>query len=412
MTDRIILLFLVAFLAACHPANEVSNQPQLPLKPGTWRMNLTVDDTFIPIRFEVDSALTITWVNSDERIPVTDISLLGDSLFFSMPRFNSDFSGTLLNDSRFTGMWNNKARQDYQIPFEAFYVSSEPASNTLNTEPEHYEVWFSPGTDDEYKAVGLFQYEGSEVHGTFLTETGDYRYLQGTHANDQLLLSCFDGSHLFGFTGTMRGDSIVNGEFRSGKHWKEPWVAVRNSQYQLTHPDSLTHVVHEDQPLEFHVLTMSGDPMVINPDLLKGKVTIIQIFGSWCPNCYDENVFYKELSDAYSTRGLQIIPVAFEKSDDFTVNAMSIEKQFAEIGINYPPYLGGKASKSEASAKFPMLDEVISFPTSLFIDKDGTIRKVHTGFYGPGTGTYYETYCRDTRRFIEMLLAEAPLASI
>lgn len=371
---------------------------------------MDIGDAFIPLRFEVDTALKVTLLNGDERITINDVQLSGDSLTLKMPRYESEFIATISSDQKLTGLWYNLAKEDYSIPFEANYLSSTDMRGEWTAdESSRYEVTFSPGTENAYPAIGLFESSAQDVRGTFLTETGDYRYLEGARSGNQLTLSCFDGAHMFLFRGEMSGDSIVNGVFNSGKHYKEPWHAVLNPEVQLTHPDSLTYLLPGHETVEVNVMDLNGEITSISLDNYVDRVTIVQIFGTWCPNCYDENLFYKQLHDDYAAQGFQVIPIAFEASDDFTRNAAAVKAQFQEIGIPYACYLGPKRNKRATSEMFPMLNEIISYPTSIFIDKQGQVRKVHTGFYGPGTGEYYDEYVRETRAFVEELLAEESL---
>ena len=78
----------------------------------------------------------------------------------------------------------------------------------------------------------------------------------------------------------------------------------------------------------------------------------------------------------------------------------------SNLSINYPIGVGGGASKKEASESFNQLNNISSFPTCLFIDKVGRVRKIHTGFYGPSTGPYYHEYTVGVKKFIEELLNE------
>jgi hypothetical protein len=60
--------------------------------------------------------------------------------------------------------------------------------------------------------------------------------------------------------------------------------------------------------------------------------------------------------------------------------------------INYKIVFGGTSKKSEAAKTLPMLNHIMSYPTTIFIDRKGKIKKIQTGFNGPGTGKIYEDY--------------------
>jgi peroxiredoxin len=128
--------------------------------------------------------------------------------------------------------------------------------------------------------------------------------------------------------------------------------------------------------------------------------------GSWCPNCTDESRFLKELYAEHKTNGLQIIPVAFERGDDVAAACKRVAKQFNQLQLLYPFYYGGKASKDEAQKTLSFLTEVHSFPTSIFIDKKGIIRRVYTGYYGPGTHEEYEKHSKEIKSLVAELINE------
>lgn len=392
---------LVALLWSC---DEPLSESTLSLKTGQWLLLMDIGETQIPLRLALDSQGVFTFTNGEEVIAVTDAHITMDSLHIVMPRYNSAFIGKAENDSTIIGVWYNYDKEDYSIPFAAFHQSN-PAKSQGDSETYKYEVWFSPGPDAQH-AIGLFDRTEDRVTGTFLTETGDFRFLEGDWKNDQINLSCFDGAHMFLFTGETSGDSISNGQFYSGKHWQEPWIGALNPDAELTHPDSLTYLLPGFETVEFSVSNATGDTIEFTAEDYQDKVTIIQIFGSWCPNCYDENEYYADLYGRCDDPALQIIPVAFEVTDDLKASKAAVNKQFEEIGITYPAYFAGKRSKQKSSEMFSMLNKIISYPTSIFIDKQGKVRKIHTGFYGPGTGIYYEEYVATTDKFVMGLLAE------
>ena len=134
------------------------------------------------------------------------------------------------------------------------------------------------------------------------------------------------------------------------------------------------------------------------------KITIIQIMGTWCPNCMDETRYYKELYTKYHAQGLEIISVGYEVGENFEDFSKKIKLLKERLDLNFTFLVGVSASKNLASEQFSMLNEVISFPTSIFIGKDGTVKRVHTGFNGPGTGSYYNEYVEKTNKLIEEML--------
>lgn len=343
-------------------------------------------------------------------VPTTDYKMDGDTVQFRIAHYPSYIRYHADSEKAFSGRWIDSARADYSIPFSA--TLQGPTRSTfpsLGNNNDRYKVTFDPGSEHAYSAQGLLSPGAGPCSGTFLTETGDYRFLQGSKGDQKLILSCFDGAHLFFFASDVEGDSLTNGVFRSGKHYSSTWEGVRNDHFTLADPDSLTYLNDGySGEFSFQVLDHTGDIKEFSNSDYQGKLSIIQIFGSWCPNCLDENKYYADLHARYASRGLQIIPVAFERQTDFGANVSTIGRQFEGLGITYPFYIGGTSSKAEASRVFSQLNQVISYPTSIFLDSNGKVLRVHTGFYGPGTGEAYDTFVSTTEAFIEENLPVLP----
>lgn len=400
---RYLLLAIAIIAIGCSQPEQPKTTSNSPI--GSWRMAMYLGADTLMVDVTVTDSLQFMFHNAAETIKTSVAAYKNDSIHVEMPVFNSYFLLNQVGQDEIKGHWFNPGKSpEYRIPVSlirtAERIQPSSASDTLN-----YAVQFSPNTDDTYPAVGLFQVDTNKIIGTFLTETGDYRYLEGNIQHNQWKFQCFDGSHAFLFTATQKEDSLVQGTFYSGNHWSEPWSGKLDPNATLRNPYSLTYLINEDE-FSFTAMSLDGEITQFNEVNTQGHVTIVQIFGSWCPNCLDESLFFKQLYNSYNHQGLQIIPVAFEKDTDFNSNVIRLKKYASDLNLPFASYLGGSASKADAAKIFPMLNTISSFPTTLFIDKKGKVRRIHTGFYGPGTGTHYERYISDTRNFIEDLLKE------
>jgi thiol-disulfide isomerase/thioredoxin len=267
-----------------------------------------------------------------------------------------------------------------------------------------WETDFSRGTEDSSKAIGVFKQRKNHLEGTFLTPTGDYRFLEGSVDGKNLTLSCFDGSHAFLFKGEINGNESLIGTFWSGLHWSEPWTARRNESFELPNPDSLTFLKQGYKKLEFSFPDLEGKKVSLADEKFKNKVVIVQIMGSWCPNCMDETVFLSNLYNKKNKKDLEIIGLAFEKIPERAhQNLLRLKDKFK---VNYPILLAGPSDKKEAAKALPALNHIMSFPTTIFIDKKGIVRKIHTGFSGPATGSEYDKFKEEFNLFVDKLLKE------
>jgi len=403
-----ITFFLVVILGflSCKDANDKT------LSEGIWRGTMEVQDGHIlPFNFSLkkgEAGYLMDVYNAEETLSIDDIELKGDSILILMPVFDGYIAGTFQENS-IMGEFI-KEDLDRRVPFRATFGDSlrfkgdeAPSANVDGI----WETEFSKGTDDAYIAKGIFKQQGGKVVGTFRTTTGDYRYLQGTMQGDSLKLSTFDGAHVFLFLAKAT-DSTLNGVFYSGNHFQEPFEARRNEAYELPDEDSLTYLKEGYDKVTFSFPDAEGNLLSPEDPQFRDKVLILQIMGTWCPNCLDESKFLVEYMKDHPDEDLQIIALAFEYARTEESAFKGIARLQDRLNISYPILLAqyGTSNKKTANEKLPMLNHILSYPTTVFIDRKGTVRRIHTGFNGPATGEKYTAFKQDFHIFVQALLAE------
>jgi peroxiredoxin len=402
---KVLLLALIA-LASCQKSAE--------LKTGTWRAVILTAGGDLPFGLDIrkeGETYAVLVINGDEKLKMDQSFLKDDSLHIPMEIFDSEIVAKVEGD-KMTGYWK-KMRSDFTFvsgKFSAEYGKNYRFAETSNAPQaalaDKYSVLFlSADKKDSTQSVGVFQTKGSQVQGSFLTTTGDYRYLAGDIVGDSLKLSCFDGTHAFLFKAKIDGDNLTGG-FWSGVSGYESWTATKDSSATLPDVTKLTYLKEGYKTVDFKFPNTDNKPVSLSDEAYKGKVLVIQIMGSWCPNCMDESRFLAPWYKKNKDRGVEIIGLAYEKSTDTTFAFPKIKRMKARFGIDYQVLLAGTNNKDEASKTLPMLNRVIGFPTTIVIDKKGQVRKIHTGFSGPGTGKYYDAFVSDFNRLIDKLLAE------
>lgn len=401
---HILTLITLFFLWSCKAEKEEQN-----LELGIYRAELKLSETeTLPFNFELKTANSLNMFNADEVIEVNDITYKNDSVYIQVPVFEGIIAAKIEN-KKLNGHFIIEGKQRI-VPFKAekkatrFEVSSAVKANVTG----NWETVFSPNTKtDRYIAKGVFEQKKNQITGTFRTETGDYRYLQGVLNGNEMKLSTFDGAHAFLFTATVT-DSTMNGMFYSGNHWVEPFVAKRNANYKLPNANELTFLKEGYDRLTFTFPDANGDLISLNDERFKNKVVIVQIMGSWCPNCLDESKYYVDYYKKNKLKGVEFIGLAFEYAKTKEKAFGAIKRLQDRIGIDYPILLAqtGTTSKAKAQEKLPMLNHVLSYPTSVFVDKKGKVRKIHTGFNGPATGEKYTEFKAEFESFVNSLLKE------
>jgi len=385
-----------------------------PIRMGLWRGALTVPGGAIPIAFELTGtpeAPVAVLINGDERVPIHNVTLAGDSLVLNFPAFNSTITAGIDNGV-LTGMLRLVKRGgiDQDIPMRAEYAQgyqvSVPGGEAAITVAGRWRAAFVDQDDVHYDAIGEFTQDGTTVRGTFLTTTGDYRYLEGSVSGRTLSLSCFDGAHAYLFRATLGADDTLAGEFWSGTKWHETWTASRDENATLPAPESLTHMREGAGPLAFTFPDPDGHRVSLSDERFRGKVVIVAIGGTWCPNCHDESAFLARFYEERRARGLEVVGLMYEHYRDFERAARQVKRFRERDDIQYPLLVAGYSGKTEASATLPMLDGIKAFPTMLVLDRTGAVRSTYTGFSGPGTGEHYEQFKSEFTGLIDSLLAE------
>lgn len=399
-----------AFLFLCLITLSCSTKEKLnKLEIGSYKASLLIQDNKeIPFTFDVLNDQKLNIYNADEVISVYEISYENDSVNIQLPYFEG-FIRAKINDNEINGRFT-KPSLNRTVPFKAIpnaprFKNEGKANHNITG---NWETVFSPDSEeDKYIAKGIFNQKDNKVIGTFRTTTGDYRYLEGVINGDSLKLSTFDGAHAFLFTAKV-SDSLINGNFYSGNHWKEPFTAKLNKDYELPGAETLTQLKDGFDSIDFSFPDENGQNISLSDTRFKNKVTVVQIMGTWCPNCLDESKYYADYYNQNKSKDIEFVALAFEVAKTKEEGFKLIKRLKEQTGINYPVLLAqyGTSSKIDAQKKIPMLNHVLSYPTSIFIDKKGKVRKIHTGFNGPATGEKYLEFKKEFEAFVNTLLTE------
>jgi len=418
MIRYFIIGITLFFITGCfHIENRYTG-----IAPGPWRATLDItplgqegivtevgsktynlDDTQknqLPFTFDLiynnETDFYIEIINGKERIKVTDIEIgrnkenNKDTFLIEFPIYESYIKG-YYNERIMQGEWVVTTKKNYALPFVAKFgknyrftqLKQKPAIDLTG----NWEVQFED-VDGPFAGVGEFKQEGNELRGTFRTEMGDYRFLEGTVQNDKVYLSVFDGAHAFLFEAKILADQTLIGTFKSGRHYTASWTAKRNSEATLADPNSLTYLKEGYDKIDFSFENVNGETISLKDAKYNGKAKLIQIFGTWCPNCKDESEFLVDYFKKNPNLEIEVIGLAFEKHRDPEKSKAALRRYKERLGMEYELLLAGYSDKKEAATALPMLNHILAYPTLIFLDKENNVKKIHTGFAGPATSKY------------------------
>lgn len=365
------------------------------------------------VKYVNDTSFYIEIINGEERIKVEAQDIKygrnrqtgKDSIRIDFPIFGS-YITALYQERVIEGEWVIPAK-NLHIPFVARYGQNHRFT-TIQKKPiadltGKWDCMFDLAAKQPYKAIGELKQNGNILRGTFRTETGDYRFLDGEVQADKFYLSCFDGAHAFLFEGKIRPDGHLDGSFRSGNSEPEIWSGQRNEAAELSDANTLTTASTEGA-ISFSFPNSEGKKVSLSE--YGSKVKILQMMGTWCPNCFDETRFiinYLKENPNVAEK-VAVIPLAFERNADVAAAQVATYKK--KMGVPYDILIAGTTTNKDSAAKaLPFLTKVVAYPTMVFLDKNNRVKRIHTGFDGPATSKYAD-FAKEFDVFIKKLIAE------
>lgn len=439
------LLTLVGILMVSHFSScLVFNEPYTAVAPGLWRATFILDDkqmlknmadkgrdenialkdkaiseSELPFQFEIkytdEQKFYIELINGADRFRIDSIRIgrdpqtAKDTLFAVIPEYDT-YLKAIYEGGLMEGHWVVAGKKNYRIPFiakhgEHYRFSTLKKTPTANISGTWQTKFFD--NSDTTDAVGEFTQKDNYLTGTFRTETGDYRFLEGTVQADKLYLSCFDGAHAFLFTGKILPDGSITGSFRSGHQYRATWAAEKTAQPKLKAATQIATLQPGVTTINFSFTT--PDQRVVSPQApyFKDKIKVFQIMGTWCPNCYDETRFLQEVLDENPElrAAVAIGGLSFERYEDKNKGEAAIAAWQKRLKVDWPVAYAGTTDKQKAAAALPGITEIAAYPTLIVMDRKGTVRNIYTGFDGPATSKY-TTHKKEFTEFLKSLLSE------
>ena len=400
---KLALSFFGIFLF--QSCQKFSIEPQL----GNYRAEMiTKDGSVLPFRFELikDSDQLIMKVDNDkETLIYDDIRYENDSIKIFMPPFDAVIIAKVGHGS-LEGIYL-KEESGTKTSFKAIisdapkFESKETPNLDLNGQ---FRTVFRP--EKPYPGLGIFSQKGNQVSGTFRKNSGDTRFLSGIVFKDSILLSTFDGAHPYLIKAAKLGDTIHGNLYYQSNSITKFWM-IKDDNYQLENSKELTQLKDGFETISFNFKNTSGDYVSLNDEQFKNKVVVVQIMGTWCPNCLDETQFFLSYIKDNPSIDIAFVALSFEAARTEKKAMDRIQLMVDRFDIPYPVLLAqfGSVDTKIAQEKLPMLKEIRSYPTTIIIDKSGKVNSIHTGFNGPATGKAFEDFKMEFDEEIKSLVS-------
>lgn len=393
MKSALLLLALTAVLSA---------QSSL---SGLWDAQVTVNEVAIPFRFEISTsgtAASASFFNGDERVRSSGGKFENGDLTLEFAHYGSKLVAKV-EGGKLTGTYGRRGRAPYVFEAKRF-VAPETGSAKA---PSIAGLWTIPTKSSKGESAWqlIIRQSGPEVSAAILRIDGDTGTLSGTYRDGVFRLSHFSGAR----PALLEVKANADGTLDLVQNGGTKLTAVRTNEARLkglpepTDPSRHTSVKDPSQPLRFSGVDLNGKTVNESDSRFAGKVVILNIGGSWCPNCHDEAPFLVELDRKYRSKGLEIVTLSFEEAEQLT-DLARLKAFVALYGIKYTMLVGGETG--QLAEKLPQAVNLNTWPATFFIGRDGLVRGSHAGFASKATGKAHEDLKTELRRTVEKLLSE------
>jgi thiol-disulfide isomerase/thioredoxin len=401
-----VTLAAPAFIDAQAPSGAAAGK--LPVA-GLWDAAVVVNGLEVPFRFEIagdGDAVSGWFFNGDEKVMSTGGKYDDGSLTINFDHYATAVEAALVN-GRLAGIYNRGASY---YPFYARRFT--PPAAFPNEVPQIGGLW-QIGNVASNKGEAAWRFivrqSGAEVTAAILRVDGDTGALAGTFRNGKFIVSHFSGARPLVLELTPQED----GTLVIVRNRIEKMIAVKASDAKLkdvpepTDPSRHSSVKDPTEPFKFAFPDLTGKMVSSTDERFRGKVLLVGIGGSWCPNCHDEAPFLSALSKKYRDKGLEVVELSFEEDAQKAKGFPRLLAFNQRYGVDYTVLLAG--DQADVAEKVPQIHNLNSVPTTIFIGRDGLVRGVHAGFAGAASGVFHETQMEEITATVERLLAESPV---
>ncbi len=380
---------------------------------GTWYASLVpVEGREVSFEVRLDrrnEALSAVLVNGSIESPFTAATWADGILTLEMAHLDGRLTARLDGDRLAGSYVRIAAAGPIEIPFVASRLPPAVPAVRKGSDPIDGEWGILLGAGEKKeRLLGIFREAKGRVTGSALSASGDYGPLHGTWDGEALVLTVFDGLFVYRFEARRQADGSLAGEFRARSSPAVPWTAVRLGERAAASflPDGFSAVRAKDpsKPFQFSFPDADGRMVSSEDARFAGKPMIVTFSGTWCPNCNDEAPALRDLHAKYGPRGLEVVALHFEYTDDVVRSRRLLKSFAARYGVTYPLLLAGTTREAKTSPVSLQLEGSRPYPTTLFLDRSHRVVKTHVGFDGPATGERFTKLKKELEETVEALL--------
>jgi len=394
------------------PSPFLLSQPAPPT--GNWHATLEpVPGLEVAFGLKVEAkgrTLSGALVNGASESPVTAVSWDGESLTFDLAHYDAKLVAHREGDGLAGTFTRVIPSGKIEAPFRASRIAPAPPKPPKGSLSVTGDWGVEMGEAEKAsRLLATFRQEGGRATGTLLGSTGDFGPMHGTWDGKALVLTVFDGVFIYRLDGAAGEGGSLSGTFRSRSGVPTPWKARRldaaGAAAWLPGGGSIVRAKDPDARVGFSFPVSPGKVVSLDDPELKDKPVVIAISGTWCPNCHDEAPVLEEIYRRYRGKGLAVVSLSYEYTEDAERSFRQIGRFRERHGITYPILFAGTSKAASGSSPISLLDGWQGYPTTLYLDRNHRIVKAYSGFDGPSTGPRFAVQKKEIEETVKGLLA-------
>lgn len=381
---------------------------------GLWDAKVTVGPADIPFCFELahnGEDWTGYFFEGEKKVASTSGSFENSTLRIDYEFLNTTLTVTLQGNT-LSGTYRSNRKNGREYPFHARRSSSSSAAPSSS--PQIAGDWEMRLIGEDHNATKdprtvltwqlYLRQSGSHVSGSILRVDGDTGTLTGGWKGDTLILSHFAGERPVLFEGKLQPD----GTLKILLNKQNEYLAARTNDARAkgipkpADPSQYSTVKDPTEPFHFRFPDIDGTIFSDADPQFKGKVVLLAIGGTWCPNCRDEAPFLVDLYHRYHAQGLEIVALNFEATGDPVEDKPRIASFIREFSVPYPILYAGAIQ--DVQEKLPQISNFGAYPTTIYLGRDGRVARIHAGFASTATGEAHIDLEGEVNELVKRLL--------
>jgi thiol-disulfide isomerase/thioredoxin len=383
---------------------------------GLWDATVGYGDIQVPFQFgiaQTASGVSGWFFNGDEHISSDSGQFESGHLVLDFPSYGRRVDVQLAADGSLSGSYGPAAAGSTLRTYP-FSARRAPALRSIARvkAPSIEGLWIVPadsGKTGEKSWRFIVHQAGPAIRAAILRVDGDTGALTGSWQDGKFVLSHFDGARPLLLEVAPAPDKTLSILLRNSNGTNATLTAYRASDAkargvpEAADPEAHTRIRDPNEPFRFSFPDLAGHIVSNTDSRFAGKVLVIDVAGSWCPNCHDEAPFLQSLYRKYRGRGLEIVTLSFEEPEQYA-NPIRLRTFVRDFGLEYTVLLAG--TLDDLHARLPQAVDLDAYPTTFFIGRDGLVKSIHAGFAAAATGSFNTQLRQDFTATIEKLLAQ------